>query len=135
MVGWFGDNGSIRDGHTRSASSHTGSDTGLPRPAIRWWPSVISGAAPGLSGSRPGRDSSGRRVAGAASTLLWSRIMSDSGVSRSLMRLSPPLVPSPQASIHWVFQAHGADATGRVVFRKRLVRAKVLEFFAGQQLG
>src|SRR4051794_41597839 len=32
----------------------------------------------------------------------------------------------------WVFQAHGADATGRVVFRKRLVRAKVLEFFAGQ---
>src|SRR5438309_11574230 len=32
----------------------------------------------------------------------------------------------------WVFQAHGADATGRVVFRKRLVRAKVLEFFARQ---
>src|SRR3954452_2164338 len=32
----------------------------------------------------------------------------------------------------WVFQAHGADATGRVVFRKRLVRAKVLEFFASQ---
>jgi transposase len=32
----------------------------------------------------------------------------------------------------WVFQAHGADATGRVVFRKRLVRAKVLEFFAVQ---
>src|SRR4051794_41791812 len=31
-----------------------------------------------------------------------------------------------------VFQAHGADATGRVVFRKRLVRAKVLAFFAGQ---
>ena len=31
-----------------------------------------------------------------------------------------------------VFQAHGADATGRVVFRKRLVRAKVLEFFARQ---
>src|SRR4051795_1304303 len=31
-----------------------------------------------------------------------------------------------------VFQAHGADATGRVVFRKRLVRAKVLEFFASQ---
>src|SRR4028119_1273120 len=31
-----------------------------------------------------------------------------------------------------VFQAHGADATGRVVFRKRLVRAKVLEFFAAQ---
>src|SRR3954464_12568 len=25
-----------------------------------------------------------------------------------------------------VFQAHGADASGRVVFRKRLVRAKVL---------
>src|SRR3954449_2388019 len=32
----------------------------------------------------------------------------------------------------WVFQAHGADATGRVVFRKRRVRAKVLEFFAEQ---
>ena len=31
-----------------------------------------------------------------------------------------------------VFQAHGADAAGRVVFRKRLMRAKVLEFFAGQ---
>jgi transposase len=31
-----------------------------------------------------------------------------------------------------VFQAHGADAAGHVVFRKRLVRAKVLEFFARQ---
>jgi len=31
-----------------------------------------------------------------------------------------------------VFQAHGADTTGRVVFRKRLARAKVLEFFSGQ---
>src|SRR4051812_40284602 len=31
-----------------------------------------------------------------------------------------------------VFQAHGADASSRVVFRKRLVRAKGLEFFAGQ---
>jgi transposase len=31
-----------------------------------------------------------------------------------------------------VFQAHGADAAGHVVFRKRLVRAKVLAFFAGQ---
>ena len=31
-----------------------------------------------------------------------------------------------------VFQAHEADATGRVVFRKRLMRAKVLEFFVGQ---
>ena len=31
-----------------------------------------------------------------------------------------------------VFQAHGADPTGRVVFRKRLMRAKVLEFFAAQ---
>jgi transposase len=31
-----------------------------------------------------------------------------------------------------VFQAHGADATGRAVFRKRLARAKVLEFFAAQ---
>src|SRR3712207_3294513 len=31
-----------------------------------------------------------------------------------------------------VFQTHGADATGRVVFRKRLMRAKVLEFLAGQ---
>src|SRR5690242_14107313 len=30
-----------------------------------------------------------------------------------------------------VFQARGADATGRVVFRKRLARAKVFEFFAG----
>jgi transposase len=31
-----------------------------------------------------------------------------------------------------VFQAHGADASGRVVFRKRLLRAKLLEFFAAQ---
>ena len=31
-----------------------------------------------------------------------------------------------------VFQAHGADAAGHVVFRKRLVRAKVLEFFSRQ---
>ena len=31
-----------------------------------------------------------------------------------------------------VFQAHGADASGRLVFRKRLVRAKLLEFFAAQ---
>lgn len=31
-----------------------------------------------------------------------------------------------------VFQAHGADATGHVVFRKRLTRGKLLEFFAAQ---
>ncbi|MDO9713655.1 IS110 family RNA-guided transposase [Paracraurococcus lichenis] len=31
-----------------------------------------------------------------------------------------------------VFQAHGADAAGHVVFRKRLVRAKVVEFLARQ---
>src|SRR5215469_17686737 len=31
-----------------------------------------------------------------------------------------------------VFQAHGADACGRVVFRKRLRREQVLTFFAGQ---
>ena len=31
-----------------------------------------------------------------------------------------------------VFQAHAADASGRVVSRKRLVRSKVLEFFAAQ---
>ncbi len=31
-----------------------------------------------------------------------------------------------------VFQAHGADAAGRVVFRKRLTRSKLLEFFAAQ---
>ena len=30
-----------------------------------------------------------------------------------------------------VFQAHGVDAEGGVVFRKRLTRAKVTEFFAG----
>ncbi len=29
-----------------------------------------------------------------------------------------------------VFQAHGADASGAVVFRRKIVRAKVLEFFA-----
>ncbi len=31
-----------------------------------------------------------------------------------------------------VFQVHGADASGKVVFRKRLRREKVLEFFAGK---
>lgn len=31
-----------------------------------------------------------------------------------------------------VFQAHGADASGRVVFRKKLVRAKVMEFLSSQ---
>ena len=31
-----------------------------------------------------------------------------------------------------VFQAHGADASGRVVFRKRLRREQVLQFFAGK---
>ena len=29
-----------------------------------------------------------------------------------------------------IFQAHGADASGRVMFRKRLTRAKVVQFFA-----
>src|SRR5215469_16713114 len=31
-----------------------------------------------------------------------------------------------------VFQAHGADASGKVVFRKRLRREQVLTFFAGR---
>ena len=31
-----------------------------------------------------------------------------------------------------VFQAHGADASGGVVFRKKIVRAKLLEFFTSQ---
>jgi transposase len=31
-----------------------------------------------------------------------------------------------------VFQAHGADAIGRVMFRKRLTRARLLAFFAAQ---
>lgn len=31
-----------------------------------------------------------------------------------------------------VFQAHGADASGRELFSKRIRRAKLLEFFAGQ---
>ena len=31
-----------------------------------------------------------------------------------------------------VFQAHGADASGHVVFRKRITRAKLMEFFASQ---
>lgn len=30
-----------------------------------------------------------------------------------------------------VFQAHGADASGKVVFRKRLRREQVVAFFAG----
>ena len=38
---------------------------------------------------------SARRIAGAASTLLWSRIMPASGVSRSLLPLSPRLIPQP----------------------------------------
>ena len=31
-----------------------------------------------------------------------------------------------------IFQAHGADASGRVAFRKRLARAQVVPFFAAQ---
>jgi transposase len=31
-----------------------------------------------------------------------------------------------------VFQAHGANASGGVVFRKKLTRDKLLAFFAGQ---
>ena len=31
-----------------------------------------------------------------------------------------------------VFQLHGADETGAVVFRKKLTRSKVLTFFASQ---
>jgi len=31
-----------------------------------------------------------------------------------------------------VFQAHGADAAGHVLFRKRLTRAKLLGFLAAQ---
>jgi transposase len=31
-----------------------------------------------------------------------------------------------------VFQAHGADEAGAVVFRKKLRRAQVLEFFSAQ---
>jgi hypothetical protein len=31
-----------------------------------------------------------------------------------------------------VFQAHGADAAGQVLFRKRLTRTKLLGFFAAQ---
>ncbi len=31
-----------------------------------------------------------------------------------------------------VLQAHGADASGRVVFRKKITRSKLMEFFAAQ---
>jgi transposase len=31
-----------------------------------------------------------------------------------------------------VFQAHGADASGAVIFRKKLRRTQVLEFFSSQ---
>jgi len=31
-----------------------------------------------------------------------------------------------------VFQAHGADAAGRVVFRKRITRGKLIEFFVAE---
>ena len=31
-----------------------------------------------------------------------------------------------------VFQAHGVDASGRVVFRKKIARRKLVEFFATQ---
>jgi hypothetical protein len=34
-----------------------------------------------------------------------------------------------------VFQAHGADSSGTVVFRKTLRRAKVLDFFREQPRG
>ena len=31
-----------------------------------------------------------------------------------------------------VFHAHGADASGRALFSRKIGRAKLLEFFAGQ---
>ena len=34
--------------------------------------------------------------------------------------------------VKWVFQAHGAAASGAVVFRKKLRRDQVLAFFAAQ---
>ena len=42
----------------------------------------------------------------------------------------PGLPPVPIAE--HVFQAHGADATGRMVFRKRITQAKLLAFSAAQ---
>jgi hypothetical protein len=30
------------------------------------------------------------------------------------------------------FQAHGANASGRVVFRRRIVRTKLMKFFSSQ---
>lgn len=33
-----------------------------------------------------------------------------------------------------IFQAHGADTSGQVMFRKRLTRAKVIAFFAARPL-
>ena len=53
------------------------------------------------------------------------------------------MVPLEQASVAEVstigldiakhsFQAHGADAAGRVVFRRKISRAKLLLFFASQ---
>ena len=32
-----------------------------------------------------------------------------------------------------VFQAHGADASGHVLFRKRITRMKLIGFFAAQK--
>jgi transposase len=38
----------------------------------------------------------------------------------------------PDGIAKHVFQAHGADALGRVVFRNKITRGKPIEFFASQ---
>src|SRR3954469_26062171 len=94
--------------------------TSLPDPCLWYRPRVQYGRPPTASACQVGRPRTASACQGG-------------GVDR-------PLEEAPVGQAHTigldiakrVFQAHGADASGRVVFCKRLVRAKVLAFFAAQ---
>src|SRR3954452_468591 len=128
--------GTPRLGWLRSTARNANSHTTLivrPKPlALRLMPRR-SASACGRAWSRRTSAASGScwncssTASSSPAKLLRSVTQSPSGRRASASRFV-----DCEQTIKRVFQAHGADATGRVVFRKRLVRAKVLEFFAGQ---
>lgn len=52
-------------------------------------------------------------------------------VTRESERVETILARDPTESKH-VFQVHGADAAGHMLFRKRITRVKLLSFLAAQ---
>src|ERR671912_1517402 len=116
----------------KSTNSHT-TPIARPRPlALRLMPRR-SASACGRVWNRPISAASGScwncsSTASSSPTKLLRSVTQ----SPSDRRASASRFVDCEQTIKRVFQAHGADATGRVVFRKRLVRAKVLEFFAAQ---